>query len=158
MDYIIAMLLFFHLPTLTKTLLISLIALLTLIGIMVRPFKLNEAMIAMAGAALLLIIGLIDPLDALTTLTGDWNTFFFFLGMMSLSALAEAAGLYHRLGIAGTPLAGPFSALSGACLLLYVHEPHNAIWALADSSLRRNELWSRSSRYHGSSNWYQFDQ
>src|SRR5205085_11830086 len=91
------MLLFFHLPALTKTLLISLIALLTLIGIMVRPFKLNEAMIAMAGAALLLIIGLINPLDAFTTLTGDWNTFFFFLGMMSLSALAEAAGLFDWL-------------------------------------------------------------
>ncbi len=43
------MLLFFHLPPLTKTLLISLIAILTLIGIMVRPFKWNEAMIAMAG-------------------------------------------------------------------------------------------------------------
>jgi arsenical pump membrane protein len=105
MDYIIAMLLFFHLPTLTKTLLISLIALLTLIGIMVRPFKLNEAMIAMAGAALLLIIGLINPLDALTTLTGDWNTFFFFLGMMSLSALAEAAGLFDWLAAQSARLA-----------------------------------------------------
>jgi arsenical pump membrane protein len=99
------MLLFFHLPTLTKTLLISLIALLTLIGIMVRPFKLNEAMIAMAGAALLLIIGLINPLDALTTLTGDWNTFFFFLGMMSLSALAEAAGLFDWLAAQSARLA-----------------------------------------------------
>jgi arsenical pump membrane protein len=100
------MLLFFHLPSLTKTVLISLIALLTLIGIMVRPFKLNEAMIAMAGAALLLIIGLINPLDALTTLTSDWNTFFFFLGMMSLSALAEAAGLFDWLAAQATRLAG----------------------------------------------------
>jgi arsenical pump membrane protein len=50
------MLLFFHLPALTKTLLISLIAVLTLIGIMIRPFKFNEAMIAMAGAALLLLM------------------------------------------------------------------------------------------------------
>jgi arsenical pump membrane protein len=100
------MLLFFHLPTLTKTVLISLIALLTLIGIMIRPFKLNEAMIAMAGAALLLIIGLINPLDALTTLSSDWNTFFFFLGMMSLSALAEAAGLLDWLAAQAARLAG----------------------------------------------------
>ena len=99
------MLLLFHLPTLTKTLLISLIALLTLIGIMVRPFKLNEAMIAVAGAALLLIIGLINPLDALTTLTSDWNTFFFFLGMMFLSALAEAAGLFDWLAAQSARLA-----------------------------------------------------
>lgn len=100
------MLVFFHLPILTRTLLISLIALLTLIGIMIRPFKLNEAMIAMAGAALLLIVGLINPLDALTTLTSDWNTFFFFLGMMSLSALAEAAGLFDWLAAQAARLAG----------------------------------------------------
>lgn len=100
------MLVFFHLPILTRTLLISLVALLTLIGIMIRPFKLNEAMIAMAGAALLLIVGLINPLDALTTLTSDWNTFFFFLGMMSLSALAEAAGLFDWLAAQAAQLAG----------------------------------------------------
>jgi arsenical pump membrane protein len=100
------MLVFFHLSILTQTLLISLVALLTLIGIMIRPFKLNEAMIAMAGAALLLIVGLINPLDALTTLTSDWNTFFFFLGMMSLSALAEAAGLFDWLAAQAARLAG----------------------------------------------------
>src|SRR5947209_535411 len=99
------MLLFFHLPTLTKTLLISLIAVLTLIGIMVRPFKWNEAMIAMAGAGLLLIIGLINPLDALTALLNDWNIFLFFLGMMALSALAEAAGLFDWLASQAAQLA-----------------------------------------------------
>ncbi len=82
------MFLFFHLPTLTKTLLITLITLLTLIGIMTRPFKWNEALIALAGAILLLILGLINPVDAFVTLLKDWNTFLFFLGMMSLSALA----------------------------------------------------------------------
>src|SRR5438105_11847131 len=100
------MLLFFHLPTLTKTLLISLIAILTLIGIMVRPFKWNEAMIAMAGAGLLLIIGLINPLDAFTVLLNDWNIFLFFLGMMTLSALAEAAGLFDWLAAQAAHLAG----------------------------------------------------
>src|SRR6266480_387901 len=94
------MLLLFHLPTLTKTLLIS------LIGIMVRPFKWNEAMIAMAGAGLLLIIGLINPLDALTVLLNDWNIFLFFLGMMALSALAEAAGLFDWLAAQAARLAG----------------------------------------------------
>src|SRR5437667_11022278 len=100
------MLLLFHLPTPTKTLLISLIAILTLIGIMVRPFKWNEAMIAMAGAGLLLIIGLINPLDALTALLNDWNIFLFFLGMMALSALAEAAGLFDWLASQAARLAG----------------------------------------------------
>jgi arsenical pump membrane protein len=76
--------LLFQLPALAKTLLISLIALSTLVGIMVRPFKLDEARIALAAAALLLLLGLIPPLDALAVLLNDWNIFFFFLGMMSL--------------------------------------------------------------------------
>ncbi len=100
------MLLFFHVPTLTSTLLIISIAILTLLGIMTRPFKWNEAMFALAGAALLLVIGLINPLDAATTLLKDWNTFLFFLGMMSLSALAEVAGLFDWLAFQAARLSG----------------------------------------------------
>ncbi len=91
------MLLFFHIPVLTRTLLTSLIAILTLVGIMLRPFQWNEALVALAGAALLLILGLIAPLDALATLLSQWNTFLFFLGMMGLSAFAEEAGLFDWL-------------------------------------------------------------
>ena len=58
------MFLFFHLSALTRTLLVSLIAIVTLAGIMIRPFKLDEARIALAGAGLLLLLGLINPLDA----------------------------------------------------------------------------------------------
>ena len=100
------MLLFFHLPTLTNTLLIIGIAMVTLIGIMIRPFKWNEAIFAMAGAALLLIIGLINPLKAGLTLLKDWNTFLFFLGMMSLSALAEVAGLFDWLAFQAARYSG----------------------------------------------------
>jgi len=100
------MLLFFHLPALTKTLLVSLVAFLTLVGIMVRPFKWDEAKIAMAGAALLLVIGLITPLDAVSVLLGDWNVFLFFLGMMALSALVDAAGLFDWLAAQAAGLAG----------------------------------------------------
>jgi arsenical pump membrane protein len=88
---------FFHLPVLTKTLLISLIALLALVGIMTRPFRWNEALIALAAASLMLILGLISPAEAGTVLFKEWNTFLFFLGMMSLSALAEVAGLFDWL-------------------------------------------------------------
>ena len=78
---------------------IASITILTLLGIMTRPFKLNEAVFALAGAGLLLILGLINPMDAATTLFSDWNTFFFFLGLMSLSALAEVAGFFDWLAI-----------------------------------------------------------
>lgn len=105
------MLFFFHLPVLTRTLLISLIAILTLVGIMTRPFQWNEALIALAGAALLLVLGLITPLDALITLLHEWNTFLFFLGMMALSALAEEAGLFDWLAALAARLAKRRAAL-----------------------------------------------
>ncbi|GAC1364694.1 MAG: arsenic transporter [Ktedonobacteraceae bacterium] len=93
------MLLPFHLSTLARTVLIALIAVLTLLGIMIRPFKSNEATVALTGAGLLLVLGLISPVDAAFTLLRDWNTFLFFLGMMGLSALAESAGLFDWLAV-----------------------------------------------------------
>src|SRR5579863_7716203 len=100
------MLLFFHLPALTTTLLTITIAIVTLLGIMIRPFRWNEALFALTGAALLLIIGLISPVNAFFTLYKDWNIFFFFLGMMSLSALAETAGMFDWLASQAARLAG----------------------------------------------------
>jgi arsenical pump membrane protein len=91
------MLLFFHLSPQINTGLIVLITALTLLGIMLRPWKLNEALCALGGALLLLLLGLITPGQAWNTLIGDWNTFLFFLGMMSISALAESAGLFDWL-------------------------------------------------------------
>ena len=100
------MLLFFHIPALTTTLLTVIIAIVTLLGIMIRPYRWNEAIFALSGAVLLLIIGLISPVNAFLTLYQDWNIFFFFLGMMSLSALAEAAGMFDWLAAQAARLAG----------------------------------------------------
>ncbi len=100
------MFLFIHLPALARTILIAAITILTLLGIMTRPFKLNEAMCALGGAGLLLVLGLINPASAATTLLGDWNTFFFFLGLMSISALAEVAGFFDWLATQAARLAG----------------------------------------------------
>jgi arsenical pump membrane protein len=101
---------FFSIPEFTKTLLACLVGVLTLIGIMTRPFRWNEAVIAMGGACTLLLLGLISPADALSTLFREWNAFFFFLGMMSLSALAETAGLFDWLAIQAAQLAGASAA------------------------------------------------
>ena len=100
------MFLFIHLPPLARTLLIAAITVLTLLGIMTRPFKVNEAMFALGGAALLLVLGLISPVNAASTLLSDWNTFFFFLGLMSISALAEIAGFFDWLATQAAKLAG----------------------------------------------------
>lgn len=99
------MFLLLPLPEFWRTVLASLVGVLTLIGIMTRPFCWNEALIAMVGAAALLLLGLISPADALLTLARDWNTFLFFLGMMSLSVLAEAAGLFDWLAAQAARLA-----------------------------------------------------
>jgi arsenical pump membrane protein len=72
------MFIFFPVPEIWKTALTSLIGLATLIGIMTRPFRWNEAIIAMVGAAVLILLGLISPADAFLTLIRDWNTFLFF--------------------------------------------------------------------------------
>ena len=103
------MFLFFHIPALTRTGLISLITLLTLLGIMLRPWKVSEAITALTGAGLLLLLGLLSPGEALATLLHDWNTFFFFLGMMSLAALAETAGLFDWLAVQAARLSGSSS-------------------------------------------------
>ena len=100
------MFLFIHIPSLAKTIIIICIAVATLLGIMIRPFKLNEATFALAGAILILLLGLITPPRAFTTLFQDWNTLFFFLGMMSLSALAEVAGLFDWAALQAARLSG----------------------------------------------------
>src|SRR6266699_438350 len=100
------MFLFFSIPATSRTLLIALIAGLVLVGIMFRPWKTNEAIIALAGAGLLILMGLITPANAFFTLVQDWNTFFFFLGMMSLSALAEVAGLFDWLAVQAARFSG----------------------------------------------------
>jgi arsenical pump membrane protein len=101
---------FVPLPEFWKTLLSSLVALLTLAGIMTRPFRWNEARIAMSGAGVLVLLGLISPADALFTLVRDWNIFLFFLGMMALSSLAETAGIFDWLGAQAARLAGESAA------------------------------------------------
>jgi arsenical pump membrane protein len=100
------MFLFLHLSEFWRTILASLVGVLTLVGIMTRPFRWTEAHIAMGGAGVLLLLGLIRPADAAMTLVRDWNTFLFFLGMMGLSAMAESAGLFDWLAVQAARLAG----------------------------------------------------
>jgi arsenical pump membrane protein len=100
------MFLFIPIPMGIRTLLIALITGLVLVGIMLRPWKTNEAIIALTGAGLLILLGLITPASAFLTLVQDWNTFFFFLGMMSLSVLAETAGFFDWLAALTALLSG----------------------------------------------------
>ena len=69
----------------------------TLVAIMIRPFKLNEAIAAAAGAILMVFGGFIRIDEVLNVLAHEWNTFGFFLGLMVISALAEEAGIFETL-------------------------------------------------------------
>src|SRR5689334_7233660 len=100
------MFLFFPIPAFLRTLLILLITGLVLLGVMIRPWKTNEAIIALLGGGLLILLGLITPANAFFTLVQDWNTFFVFLGMMGISALAEAAGFFDWLAVWAARLSG----------------------------------------------------
>jgi arsenical pump membrane protein len=106
---------FIHISSLAQTIIITSITVLTLLGIMIRPLKISEALFALSGAILLLILGLITPITAFSTLLSDWNTFGFFLGMMSISALAEMAGLFDWLAAQAARLS------SGSSLRLFLN-------------------------------------
>jgi arsenical pump membrane protein len=69
----------------------------TLVAIMIRPFRLNEAITASIGALLMLLGGFVRLDETLDILTHEWNTFGFFLGLMVISALAEEAGIFETL-------------------------------------------------------------
>jgi arsenical pump membrane protein len=78
----------------------------TLVGIIVRPWRLNEGGAALIGGALVLVTGLVSLPQAGAALLADWNVFFFFLGMMALSVLAEQAGFFDWAAAHAARLAG----------------------------------------------------
>lgn len=86
----------------------------TLALIIARPRGVTEAAAALGGAVILLLGGYIGPLEALGVLGGEWNVFGFFLGLMTISALADQAGIFEA--------AAQFAArwARGSALRLYV--------------------------------------
>jgi arsenical pump membrane protein len=70
---------------------------LTLFVIMIRPYRIPEAVAACVGALLMLVSGFVSPGAALSALGAQWNVFGFFLGLMAISALADQAGIFDAL-------------------------------------------------------------
>jgi arsenical pump membrane protein len=92
----------------------SLIFVATLALIMIRPFRLTEAVIAASGGLLMLIGGIVAPSDAIGVIVGQWNIYGFFLGLMLISAIADAAGIFDVLAYQAARWAG------GRSLRLYL--------------------------------------
>ncbi|MGA2613452.1 MAG: ArsB/NhaD family transporter [Spirochaetia bacterium] len=69
----------------------------TLVVIVVRPYRVTEAMASAGGALLMIAGGFVGIREAASVLIGQWNTLGFFLGLMAISAVAEEAGVFETL-------------------------------------------------------------
>ncbi len=78
---------------------------LTLALIMVRPWRITEAVAAAGGGVLMLLGGFVSPAEGAEVLGGEWNVYGFFLGLMTISALADQAGIFEALASAAGRLA-----------------------------------------------------
>ena len=73
------------------------IALLTTMGVVVRPWRLPEAVWAVAGAAALVGFGLVPWGDALKAVGRGTDVYLFLIGMMLIAELARQEGLFDRI-------------------------------------------------------------
>lgn len=86
----------------------------TLILVVTRPWGLSEGISAIAGAAVILILQLVSPLSALRLELSNWNIFLFFLGMMTVAALADQSGVFDVVAATVARVA------RGQVMLLYI--------------------------------------
>ena len=66
-------------------------------GVIVRPYRLPEAIWAMAGAAALVLAGLLPLGDALGGMRKGIDVYLFLIGMMLIAELAQREGLFDYL-------------------------------------------------------------
>jgi arsenical pump membrane protein len=78
------------------------VAALATAGVIVRPFNLPEAIWAVAGAVLLVVLGLISIPDALTGVAKGTDVYLFLFGMMLLAEIAREEGLFAWLAAVAT--------------------------------------------------------
>ncbi len=83
---------------------IWIISLLSIGAVIVRPFKLPEATWAVLGALLLLLLGLILPVDGLRGILNGTNVYLFLTGMMLLAETAREEKLFDWLANYATSL------------------------------------------------------
>lgn len=86
-------------------LLVAAIAVLTILAILVRPFRWPEAVWACGAAALLLALGLISPAEALAAAGQGTDVYLFLAGMMILAELARLEGVFDWLAALAVRLA-----------------------------------------------------
>ncbi len=81
------------------------IAAATAAGVVVRPFRLPEAVWAVLGAALILALGILEPGEVWIGVTKGTDVYLFLIGMMLLSELARKEGLFDWVAAIATSYA-----------------------------------------------------
>lgn len=79
-----------------------LIVVLATAGVILRPFQWPEAVWAVAGALLLVVLQFLSPQDALSGITKGTDVYLFLAGMMLLSEIAREEGLFDWLAAHAT--------------------------------------------------------
>src|SRR5271154_164230 len=74
-------------------------------GVILRPWRLPEAIWAVAGAVLLVLAGLVPWREALGAVGKGMDVYLFLAGMMLLAELARREGLFDWLAALATELA-----------------------------------------------------
>jgi arsenical pump membrane protein len=80
-----------------ETLLAWSIIILATAGVIIRPFRLPEAVSAVAGAAALVLLGLLPLADAFSGMRKGVDVYLFLTGMMLIAELARREGLFDYL-------------------------------------------------------------
>ncbi|OYV36646.1 MAG: arsenic transporter, partial [Acidocella sp. 20-61-6] len=91
-------------------LVIWIVSALAIAGVIIRPAGLPEAVFAVAGAVLLLVLGEITPAAALRGVARGLDVYLFLAGMMLLSEVARTRGLFDWLAAYAARQAGGSAA------------------------------------------------
>lgn len=94
------------------------IAFLSIAGVIIRPFKVPEAVWAIGGVILLLLCGLLSPQDGLTGIGRGTDVYLFLTGMMLLAETAREEKLFDWLAAHVTNMAKGSS--NRLFLLMYI--------------------------------------
>lgn len=74
-------------------------------GVIIRPFKIPEAVWAVSGAVILIVLQLISPADAFLGITKGTDVYLFLIGMMLLAETAREEKLFDWLAAHATQMA-----------------------------------------------------
>ncbi|HXH15381.1 MAG TPA: arsenic transporter [Sphingomonas sp.] len=101
------------------------------LGILTRPFKLPEAVWAVAGAAMLLVFGLMPFSAAWQAVLKGGDVYLFLIGMMLLSEVARAEGLFdwvadHAVRLARGSTSRLFALVFGVGIVVTVFLSNDA--------------------------------